>query len=202
MATTVTAIPAVARYSRKIAELHLNQSQVKYLMHYVSFRTEHLRAEGDDHAATALQHLCYALVFRNAEFESKLCTSLTSHSAQCVEQRHRYNEMLVAYTKTYPHYCRHCEGEGFIYHAGCLVSYGSTTARLLPEKEECPSCTAKNLCPRCESSLNNLPEPPDIYSDYFLCPTCGWSDIPGLVFRKTPYEFTYICEGDCLDECV
>lgn len=65
----------------------------------------------------------------------------------------KYKMTKEEYFKKYPDYCTNCNGYG-----------GWETKTPVFERNGCPECFEKQICPRCGNHVNDL----------FECETCEW----------------------------
>lgn len=88
----------------------------------------------------------------------------------------------------HPNHCIRCNGWGGHLCPGELVPYGSTSARLPDEWDECPSCVGQGLCPWCGSELKEIqvkvaktPIFPGCILPFLACSneSCGWNEHDG-----------------------
>lgn len=62
----------------------------------------------------------------------------------------------AAYSASYPHYCRKCNGRGTVHHHHYRYV----------KVDECPRCIQRRICPRCAAQL---PE------TGYTCSACAWA---------------------------
>ena len=95
-----------------------------------------------------------------------------SHTQECQKQIDERTAAREAWLKSWPNYCKTCDGAGGASSPGDSVPYGSTWVSLPDMFDPCPDCAEKGICSRCGEQAWGEFETLD--EQFVPCPHCGW----------------------------
>jgi hypothetical protein len=107
-----------------------------------------------------------------------------THTESCERYHAEYAAAVAAFEASYPNYCHHCGGSGYLTTPGCSVPYGMGSVNLPNDADPCPKCAEEGKCPICGTVALN--------DDGSECAECGWDALVSPSLPEGP-------ECDCWD---
>ena len=107
---------------------------------------------------------------------------MTNHTKECKQAQSEYEEYKRGFIRTFPNYCRNCNGWGGFYDPG--ISGGPPDAWEPPSFDPCDKCEGK--CPCCGYEYKSDQDYEIFIEGDSKCPICSFNFLNGEALAEPP----------------